>query len=176
MQSIGNLKVSDRNGMIYLSDSSRERFAVAGANPSLSQAAGLKLWWLSGRTLMSADVSGLEISGTSVVNTNIDSYVVRDLQGIGVAIATVSDTNLQVQIGSNLYAGSWPAERTSDFDFDFSDDLQKMYVVFRKPGSPIQAFVEEYETRGQIQMEIVKVYDFSLGPTDLPSTLVPFFK
>lgn len=167
------------DGLIYLTNSTYDRLVTKGSSVQIVSTNGvLWLWWIDqfGALQKALINSDMTIGSSIQIEQNVLGFCVKYFQSIGDCALTIIGTALNIQIGAVVYTSSWPVERLHDFDFDMSDDLQKVYVFYKKPGSPIQAFVEEYQVIiAPTLVQTFSVYDFSLGARDLPSELVPLF-
>ena len=168
------------DGLVYLTNNTYDHLVAKDSSVQIVSTNGvLWLWWIDQFSILQKALinSDMTISSAIQIKPNVLGFSVKYLQSIGDCVATIVGTVLNITISNVVYTSNWPIERLYDFDFDVSDDLQKMYILYKKPGSPIQAFVEEYQV-GVVQtlVQIFRVYDFSLGARDLPVELVHLFK
>lgn len=87
----------------------------------------------------------LTFGSPETLQSAVDGFYARDLPGIGVAYGYIIGGQLSISVGGSTYATPWSAERLDEFEFDFSSDLQSISVLYMRPGSPVQAFIEYLE-------------------------------
>lgn len=163
------------NGIItlYLGNSA-SRVVGHGSAVQLLDSDALYLFWI-------ADTGALQkstvtfVDGAIVMSTPLmlaastTGFFVKDIPGFGIAYAYIAATVLNINILGTSYVGTWDLARFPDFTFDISTDLRTLSVLYVKPGSPPQAFVDYYGTE-TIFVEttaILRLYDFELGAQQL---------
>ncbi len=96
---------------------------------------------LQRRTVTEALVFG----SPETLQTAVAGFYARDLPGVGTAYGYITGGQLRISVNGSLYSTAWPSERLDEFKFDFSGDLQTISVLYMRPGSPVQAFIEYLE-------------------------------
>jgi hypothetical protein len=87
----------------------------------------------------------LVLGSPETLQTAVAGFYTRDLPGVGVSYGYVTGGQLRISVDGRLYSTVWPSERLDEFEFDFSSDLQTISVLYMRPGSPVQAFIEYLE-------------------------------
>jgi hypothetical protein len=133
-------------GLIIIDDGTNSVQLGRGSALQLVESSETWIYWIgTDNVLRRASIhSQLSIGNTEILTTGVSSFFVRDVPGRGIACAYVRATTLYIDMFGYLSSGSWPIERLPDFSFDISDDLQTISVLYLRPGSPTQAYIEYY--------------------------------
>lgn len=161
----------ERNGLIYIASGTDERVVASGTSPHLTVTGGLRLWWLQGTALMSADVLDLQIENTAVVQPVVSGFAVHDVGDLGVCVAYTKDENLYLLLAGTTFTLPWDSTRERDFDFSFSADLQMLSVVYRiVEDGTTQAYLVQFVYRNDTYVvtdAVFRMFDFRLGARPL---------
>jgi hypothetical protein len=161
----------ERNGLVYLASETEERIVAAGTSPRLTVTGGLRLWWLQGPALLSADVLGLQIANQVTEQPVVSGFAVHDVGDLGVGVAYTKDENLYLLLAGTTYTLPWDSTRERDFDFSFSADLQMLSVVYRiVEAGTTQAYLVQFVYRNDTYVvtdALFRVFDFRLGARPL---------
>lgn len=90
--------------------------------------------------------SNVLISDPINIASNVDGFYAIDVSNVGMSYAYISQSTMHINIAGNVFSMAWPPERLSDFSFDISNDLKTLTILYMKPGSPVQAYIEYYES------------------------------
>lgn len=158
--SVNGLTARARSGYVNLSTKTNDVIVGKGSSVKLVETdSGIYLYWLDGTTLRRGSVNpNLTLSSQETVASLVTAFSARNLQGIGIAYAVVISGQLNIHIGAYTYTSTWPVERLDDFEFDASNDLQTISVLYRRPGSPVQAFVEFFEPSNDPLVTAIPVF------------------
>jgi hypothetical protein len=134
-------------GVITLSYGRSSVLVGRGSAVQLVESANLHVYWLDSSNALQRAIVGspLALSSIETVASNVTAFFVRDVTSRGIAFAYVIGTTIYFNILGSVVTSEWPAVRLPDFSFDLSADLQLISILYRRPGSPIQAFVEQLE-------------------------------
>ena len=145
---ITGLSADVKDGYVSISDGILD--IIIGKGESVKLVANdehIYLYWLSYGQLRRGTVSiNLSITGVEVVYSAVSAFSAKYLQGVAIAYAVVVGTEMYVNVNNNIYASEWPSGRLNDFDFDFNNDMSVMAITYMRPGSPVQAFTEYYQS------------------------------
>lgn len=135
------------SGSVFLSTDGSSLLVGQGTSAQLVRSSTLYLYWLtSAGTLRRATVADdLTLGTVTTLATNVSSFYAIDMAGRGMAYAYVSNNTITIDLLDTSFTASWPSDRLPDFSFDVSTDMTTISVLYRRPGSPIQAFVETYD-------------------------------
>lgn len=157
------------NGLsVYVGDGAREAQVAQGTAPVVDTENNL--WWLSNGNLLKAAVNSDLTIGTTATVGPARSFAVKDVGNLGVVSACLHSSTLTLRAGSQVYDLAWAAGRSDDFDFEFAADMQTLSVIYRLPGSPLQAYVDLYSSQSDsfiIVDSLLRVYNFELGARTL---------
>jgi len=159
------------NGIVTLYlDGSASLVVGLGTSVQLLDSDSLYLFWITTAGVLQrstvTQVSGaIVLTATAALASNVTGFFAKDIPGYGLAYAYITGLVLHINILGSSYLGTWGATRLPDFTFDISPDLSTLSVLYMKPGSPTQAFVDYYgtETIFVETIAMLRLYDFELG-------------
>ena len=153
------------SGVVGLADAQSSLVVDSGSAVQLLESNSTYLYWVSDAGDLKRGIvtsNPLRLSATETVASSVSSFYVRDIPGFGIAYAYVSGTTIHINVLGKSYTGVWPIERLPDFTFDLSSDLKTISILYMRPGSPVQAFVEYY-TAGDTTPQAVAPIPNPLG-------------
>lgn len=163
------LTATARNGVVYVSNGQTEVNVTTGVQAELD-VAGTSLWWIDAGNLNSATLNPDMSLGTVTLISPARTFKLRDMGDKGTSVAYLHGPNLSILLETTTYTLEWPVARSDDFDFEFSTDLRTLSVIYRLPGSPLQAFVALYSYQNDTYIVVdalLRVFDFELGARTL---------
>lgn len=152
ISSVGGYNANISSGTAHISYNSYSMVLSSVISIQLVESDSMYLYWLSTNgNLKRASIrsNSLILENEETLLTGITSFYARDLPGVGQAYACVSGQAITIYMpGGISYTGAWSVERLPDFSFDISNDLKTISILYMRPGSPIQAYVEQYSQVG----------------------------
>jgi hypothetical protein len=169
------------NGLITIYwDGYASTIVGPGTAVQLLDSDSLYLFWITDtgalhRSTVSLVDNTITLSTPAVVAPAVFGFFVKDIPGYGIAYAYVYNSALHINLLGTNYVGTWDLTRLHDFTFDVSTDLQTLSLLYMKPGSPVQAFVDYYGIESSVVTTTarLRLYDFELGAHPLEANVAP---
>lgn len=142
---VGNYTAQTNSGVITLSHEGTSVLVGFGSSVQLVESSSLYLYWIASTgALRRAPIVGTTLGLVETIASSVTSFFALAVDTRGIAYAYLSSGSIHLDILGSVVTNTWPSERLSDFSFDISNDLNTISVLYKRPGSPIQAYVEQY--------------------------------